>query len=207
VLWTSSEFAFAALDDALATGSSIMPQKKNPDAAELVRARAGRAVGALAAILVTLKALPLAYDRDLQEDRGPLYDAYDLARDGVRMLAALVRGLRFDTDTMRRACARGYLNATELADHLVGAGVPFRDAHAVVGRIVLDAARADRTLDSFTLDELRRYDARFSASVLDGLDVDRALASRASPGGTAPSRVREALEAADARRRARAGER
>ena len=207
VLWTTSEFAFAALDDALATGSSIMPQKKNPDAAELVRARSGRAIGALAAILVTVKALPLAYDRDLQEDRGPLYEAFDTARQGARMLAALVRGLRFDRDAMRRACDRGYLTATELADHLVRAGAPFRDAHAAVGRIVRDLGVRDRTLESLTLDELRAYDARFTESALEEVRVERALASRTSPGGTAPSRVREALEAAEARRRARAGER
>ena len=207
VLWTTSEFAFAALDDALATGSSIMPQKKNPDAAELVRARSGRAIGALAAILVTLKGLPLAYDRDLQEDRAPLYESFDTARDGTRMLAALVRGLRFDRDAMRRACERGYLTATELADHLVRAGAPFRDAHAVVGRIVRELAARDRALETLTLAELRRYDARFGPSALEEVKVERALASRASPGGTAPSRVREALEAAEARHRARARER
>ena len=207
VLWTSSEFAFAELEDRLATGSSIMPQKKNPDAAELVRARSGRAIGAVASILATLKGLPLAYDRDLQEDRGPLYDAFDVAREGPRMLAALVRGLRWDRAAMRRACERGYLTATELADHLVRAGVPFRDAHAVVGRIVRDLSQRDRPIESLTLDELRRYEGRFAASALDEAKVERALASRVSPGGTAPVRVREALEAAEARRRARAGER
>jgi argininosuccinate lyase len=207
VLWTSAEFGFAALEDRLATGSSIMPQKKNADAAELVRARTGRAVAAVTSVLVTLKALPLAYDRDLQEDRAPLYDAVDLAREAARMLALLVRGLRFDRGALRRACERGYLTATELADHLVRAGVPFRDAHAVVGRIVRELAERDRGLDSLTLDELRRYDARFGPSALEELKVERAVASRASPGGTAPARVREALEAAEARRRARSGER
>ncbi|OLC56839.1 MAG: argininosuccinate lyase [Chloroflexi bacterium 13_1_40CM_4_68_4] len=207
VLWTSSEFAFAQLEDRLATGSSIMPQKKNADAAELVRARGARTIGAVTAILAMLKGLPLAYDRDLQEDRAPLYEALDIAREGGRMLATIVRGLRFDRAAMRRACERGYLTATELADHLVRAGVPFRDAHAVVGRIVRELADRDRPLESLTLDELRRYDTRFKASALDELKVEHALASRSSPGGTAPVRVREALEAAEARRRARAGER
>ena len=207
VLWTSSEFGFAVLDDSLATGSSIMPQKKNPDPAELVRARSARAIAHVTAILVTLKALPLAYDRDLQEDRGPLYGAFDVVREGARMLAALVRGLRFDAAALRRACESGYLTATELADHLVRRGVPFRDAHAVVGRIVHDLAAAGRPLAALTLEELRRYDPRFEASALDEAKVERALASRTSPGGTAPVRVREALDAAEARRRARAGER
>ena len=196
VLWTSSEFAFAQLDDRLTTGSSIMPQKKNADAAELIRARSARGIGAVTAILALLKGLPLAYDRDLQEDRAALYEAFDVARDGARMLATLVRGLHFDHAAMRRAC-----------EHLVRAGVPFRDAHAVVGRIVRELSERDRSLESLTLEELRRYHPRFGASALEEVTVEHALASRSSPGGTAPVRVREALAAADARRRARAGER
>ncbi len=207
VLWTSSEFGFAELADSLATGSSIMPQKKNPDPAELVRARSAGAIGAVTTILATLKALPLAYDRDLQQDREPLYTGFDIAREGARTLAQLVRGLRFDTSALRRACERGYLTATELADHLARRGVPFRDAHAVAGRIVRDLAQRDRALSSLTLEELRRYDGRFEPSALEEVKVEVSLASRASPGGTAPSRVREALEAAAARRRARAVER
>ena len=207
VLWTTSEFAFAQLDDSLATGSSIMPQKKNPDAAELVRARSGRAIGAVAGMLAVLKALPLAYDRDLQEDRAPLYESVDIARDCTRMLARLVRGLRFDAAAMRRACDRGYVTATELADHLVRAGAPFRDAHAVVGRIVRDLVARDRALESLSLEELRAYDARFGPSALDEVKVETAIAARTSPGGTAPARVREALSAAETRRTARAGER
>jgi len=207
VLWTSSEFGFAELDDSLATGSSIMPQKKNPDVAELVRARSARAIGAVASILAVLKGLPLAYDRDLQEDRVSLFEAFDVARDGARMLALAVRGLTFDVEALRRATEDGYLTATELADHLVKQGVPFREAHGTVGRIVREVARASRPLASMTLDELQRFDPRFTRSALDDIRVDRALASRSSPGGTAPERVREAIRAADARRRARAGER
>jgi argininosuccinate lyase len=207
VLWTTSEFGFAELDDGLATGSSIMPQKKNPDPAELVRARSARAIGAVTTILATLKGLPLAYDRDLQEDRGPLYDAFDVARDGAQMLAQLVRGLRFDVAALRRACERGYLTATELADHLARRGVPFRDAHAVVGRIVRDLAQHERTLGSLTLQELRGYDARFEPGALEEVGVERAVASRTSPGGTAPDRVRAALVAAGARRLARSPQR
>jgi argininosuccinate lyase len=207
VLWTSSEFGFAVLDDRLATGSSIMPQKRNPDVAELVRARSARAIGDVTAILSLLKALPLAYDRDLQEDRAPLYHALDVARDGARMLAQAIRGLRFDAGALRRATETGFLTATELADHLVRRGVPFREAHAVVGQIVLDCSRGGRPLTSLSLDDLRRFDRRFEASAIDEIRVEAALASKSSPGGTAPARVREALTAAEARRRARAGER
>ncbi len=207
VLWTTSEFGFAQLADGLATGSSIMPQKKNPDPAELVRARSARTIGALTSLLSMLKALPLAYDRDLQEDRGPLYEAFDVARDGALMLAHLVRGLAFDAAAMRRACERGYLTATELADHLARRGVPFREAHAVAGRIVRELAQQDRPISSLTFDELRGYDERFDPVALDEAKIESALASRVSPGGTAPARVREALAAAEARRRARAGQR
>ncbi len=207
VLWTSAEFGFAELDDSLATGSSIMPQKKNPDPAELVRGRSARAIGALVVILGTLKALPLAYDRDLQGDREPLYASFDIARQGARTLALLTRGLRFDVARLRRAAEDGFLGATELADHLVRRGVPFRDAHATVGRIVRDCVAKGRGLSDVSLDELRRYDARFEPSALEELRVERAVAAKTSPGGTSPVRVREALEAAEARRRMRAGER
>ncbi|MEX2046427.1 MAG: argininosuccinate lyase, partial [Chloroflexota bacterium] len=135
VLWTSAEFAFAEIADQHATGSSIMPQKKNPDVAELVRGRAGRIVGDLVAVLTTLKGLPLAYDGDLQEQRVPLYDASSVTA-ALETLALVVTGLRFDRDAMLRATERGMLTATDLADHLARQGVPFREAHEIVGRLV-----------------------------------------------------------------------
>jgi argininosuccinate lyase len=200
VLWTSAEFAFAEFADAHATGSSIMPQKKNPDVAELIRGRAGRLIGDLVAVLATLKGLPLAYDSDLQEQRVPLYDATDLA-PALGVLALVVRGLKFDREAMRRATQRGMLGATDLADHLAKRGVPFREAHEIVGRIVSKRLAAGKDLGGMTLDELRAYDARFEASALEELRPERSLASRASPGGTAPDRVREALaEATEALR-------
>jgi len=197
VLWTSSEFGFAEFADQHATGSSIMPQKKNPDVAELVRGRSGRLLGDLVAVLTTIKGLPLAYDSDLQEQRVPLYDATHL-QPALQALAAVIRGIRFDRDQMRRATERGMLTATDLADHLAKRGVPFREAHEVVGRIVRDRLATGADLGDLTLDELRRYHKGFEASAIEESRPERSLASRASPGGTAPDRVREALAEATA---------
>ena len=197
VLWTSSEFGFAEFADAHATGSSIMPQKKNPDVAELVRGRSGRLLGDLVAVLTTIKGLPLAYNSDLQEQRVPLYDATRL-QAALQALAAVIRGVRFDRDQMRRATDRGMLTATDLADHLAKRGIPFREAHEVVGRIVRDRLARGSDLGDLTLEELRRYHERFEASAIEESRPENSLASRASPGGTAPDRVREALAEATA---------
>jgi argininosuccinate lyase len=201
VLWTSAEFAFAEIADQHATGSSIMPQKKNPDVAELVRGRTGRIVGDLVAVLTTLKGLPLAYDGDLQEHRVPLYDAATVI-PALEALALVVGGLRFDRDAMRRATERGMLTATDLADHLARKGVPFREAHEIVGRLVRERIAAKKDLAGITIGELRAVDPRFGDSAVDELDVSRSLASRSSPGGTAPERVRAAIEEARAALRA-----
>ena len=195
VLWTSAEFGFAEISDQHATGSSIMPQKKNPDVAELVRGRAGRIVGDLVAVLTTLKGLPLAYDGDLQEHRVPLYDAAAVI-PALETLALVVTGLRFDRDAMRRATEHGMLTATDLADHLARQGVPFREAHEIVGRLVRDRIAQRKDLADVTLGELRAVDPRFGDTAVDELDVTRSLASRSSPGGTAPDRVRAAIEEA-----------
>ena len=197
VLWTSAEFGFAEFSDEHATGSSIMPQKKNPDVAELVRGRAGRIIGDLVAVLTTLKGLPLAYDGDLQEQRAPLYDAASVA-PALDALATVVKALRFDRVAMRRAIDRGMLTATDLADHLARQGVPFREAHEVVGRLVRERLAAGKDLAGITLADLHKLDPRFNASAIDETLPERSLASRSSPGGTAPDRVREALE--DARK-------
>jgi argininosuccinate lyase len=169
-----------------------MPQKKNPDVAELIRGRAGRLIGDLVAVLTTLKGLPLAYDADLQEQRVPLYDATELA-PALRVFALVVRGLKFDREALGRATQRGMLGATDLADHLAKRGVAFREAHQIVGKIVQERLAAGKDLGGMTLDELRRHDKRFEASALEEIRPERSLASRASPGGTAPDRVREAL--------------
>ena len=197
VLWSSAEFGFVEISDDHATGSSIMPQKKNPDVPELVRGRAARLIGDLVAVLANLKGLPLAYDGDLQEQRVPLYDGA-VAAPALSALALVVRGLRIDRDAMRRATERGMLGATDLADHLARRGVPFREAHEIVGRLVRERIAARKDLGGMTLDELRHHDKRFEASALEEIQPERSLASRASPGGTAPDRVREAIAEAAA---------
>ena len=192
VLWSSAEFGFVELSDEHATGSSIMPQKKNPDVPELVRGRAARLIGDLVAVLTILKSLPLAYDGDLQEQRVPLYDGA-VAAPALGALAIVVGGLRFDREAMRRATERGMLGATDLADHLARRGVPFREAHEIVGRIVRDRIGTGKDLGGMSVDDLRRHDKRFEASAIEEMRPERSVASRASPGGTAPDRVREAL--------------
>jgi argininosuccinate lyase len=192
VLWSSAEFGFVEMSDEHATGSSIMPQKKNPDVPELVRGRSGRAIGDLVAVLTTMKGLPLAYDGDLQEQRVPLYDGAAVA-PGLSTLALVIAGMRFDREAMRRATDRGMLGATDLADHLATRGVPFREAHEVVGRIVRERLAKGKDLGGMSIAELRAYDARFDPAALEAVRPERSLASRASPGGTAPERVRKAL--------------
>jgi len=192
VLWSSAEFGFVEVSDEHATGSSIMPQKKNPDVPELVRGRSGRAIGDLVAVLTIMKGLPLAYDGDLQEQRVPLYDGAAVA-PALGTLALVVGGMRFDREAMRRATDRGMLGATDLADHLSRRGVPFRDAHEIVGRIVRDRLGKGKDLGGMSIAELRAYDARFEPDALEAVRPERSLASRTSPGGTAPDRVREAL--------------
>jgi argininosuccinate lyase len=192
VLWSSAEFGFVEMSDEHATGSSIMPQKKNPDVPELVRGRSGRAIGDLVAVLTTMKGLPLAYDGDLQEQRVPLYDGAAVA-PGLSTLALVIAGMRFDREAMRRATDRGMLGATDLADHLATRGVPFREAHEIVGRIVRERLAKGKDLGGMSIAELRAYDARFDPAALEAVRPERSLASRASPGGTAPERVRKAL--------------
>ncbi len=193
VLWTSAEFAFASLPDALASGSSMMPNKKNPCAAELVRAKSGRVTGDLVNLFMVLKGLPLAYNRDLQEDKEALFDAVDTTVGCLQVTARLVEGLRFDVEAMRSAAISGYTLATELADYLSRKGMPFRDAHRLVGKMVAAAIAGRRGLESFSLAELQQLSPLFQADVAEYLTLEGALKSRDVFGGTAPVRVKEAL--------------
>jgi argininosuccinate lyase len=193
ILWNSAEFSFAALPDALASGSSMMPNKKNPCAAELVRAKSGRVAGDLVNLLMVLKGLPLAYNRDLQEDKEALFDAVDTTLASLQVTARLVEGLRFDVDSMRTAAIGGYTLATELADYLTRKGMAFRDAHRLVGQIVSASIGAGRSLDSYAPTELRSFSPLFDADVAQHLTIEGALKSRDVYGGTAPGRVKEAL--------------
>jgi argininosuccinate lyase len=193
VLWSSQQFAFVELPDSFATGSSMMPQKKNPDVAELVRGKTGRLYGNLVALLTTLKGLPLAYNRDLQEDKAPLFDTVDTLTDSLSILAALVPRLEVDAARMRAAAAAGHTLATELADYLATRGVPFRRAHAVAGKVVRAAIAERRSLDSFSLAELRRFSPKFGPDVRRWLTLESAVRRRSSSGGTAPANVRKRL--------------
>jgi argininosuccinate lyase len=197
VLWCSDGFGFIALSDALTTGSSIMPQKRNPDAAELVRAKTGRLNGSLMALLTVMKGLPLAYGKDLQEDKIPVFEAADALELCLAATASMVRDMRVDRHRLRGAVARGYATATDLADWLVReAGLPFRQAHQATGRIVGRADALGCTLAELPLSELQAIESAITAGVYDVLDVDRSVASRTSFGGTAPECVRAAVAAA-----------
>ncbi|HZR82496.1 MAG TPA: argininosuccinate lyase [Candidatus Binatia bacterium] len=192
VLWSSQEFGFVELPDAFATGSSMMPQKKNPDVAELVRGKTGRVYGALVSILTTMKGLPLAYNRDLQEDKPPLFDAAREVRACVDVLARMLPRLRIRADAMGEA-AGGFALATELADYLVERGVPFREAHEVVGRVVRHCADAGRALESLTAAELRAFSPLLDAGARRRLSPEAAIARRRSTGGTARAQVERRL--------------
>jgi len=199
VIWASPAFGFVRLSDAFTTGSSIMPQKRNPDAAELVRAKSGRVIGALTALLVALKGLPLAYGKDMQEDKEPVFATVDTLELSVAAVAGMVRDLQPDLEAMRRACQRGFLTATDLADWLVRKlGLPFRRAHQVVGALVRIAEAKGTGLDGLDLTEMQKVEPAITAEVYKVLDLDAAVAARRSLGGTAPEQVREAI--AEARR-------
>jgi argininosuccinate lyase len=193
VLWATSEFRWVELDDAFSTGSSIMPQKKNPDVAELARGKAGRLIGDLSALLVVLKGLPLAYDRDLQEDKEPVFDAVDTLLLVLPAVSGMIATMRVDTDRLAATAADGYALATDVAEHLVRRGVPFREAHEAVGHLVVWCAVHDCALEDVSDDDLAKVSEHLTPDVRDVLSVEGALAARKAAGGTAPERVREQL--------------
>ena len=191
IIWASQPFGFVALPDALSTGSSIMPQKKNPDAAELVRGHAGRIVGCLTSLMVTMKGLPLAYSKDMQDDKPPVFEAAGLLRLSIAAMTGMVADSAFRTERMRQAAELGYATATDLADWLVReADIPFREAHHITGAAVKLAEQQGVALDALSLEQLRVIDARIDERVFKALSVDASVASRASHGGTAPDQVR-----------------
>ncbi|MDT9013330.1 argininosuccinate lyase [Novosphingobium sp. APW14] len=192
IIWASQPFGFAALPDALSTGSSIMPQKKNPDAAELVRGHAGRIIGSLTSLMITMKGLPLAYSKDMQDDKPPVFEAAGLLTLCLAAMEGMVSGTTFRTGRMREAAELGYATATDLADWLVRqANIPFREAHHITGAAVKLAESRGVALDALPLADLQAIDARIDARVFAALSVDASVASRASYGGTAPEQVRQ----------------
>ena len=196
VLWTSEEFAFVTLPDAFCTGSSIMPQKKNPDVAELIRGKSGRVVGNLMALLTLIKGLPLTYNRDLQEDKEPIFDSVDTVSASLALAAELLAGMSFNQERLAAALDRGCMTATDLADYLVKKNVPFRQAHSIVGRAVAYALEQGRDVAELTLSELKRFAEVIDEDIFAVLSVAGSVASRLSPGGTAHKRVDEAIAAA-----------
>ncbi|PZA07828.1 MULTISPECIES: argininosuccinate lyase [unclassified Meiothermus] len=196
VLYTSFEFGFAVLPDAFSTGSSIMPQKKNADVAELIRGKAGRVLGGFVTLATVVKGLPLAYNKDLQEDKEPLFDACDTYRASLKLMAAMLPGLVWKPEPMAKAAESGFSLATELADYLAQQGLPFREAHHVVGRIVRHCAEAGKELRDLELAELQSFHPLFGAEALELTRLETAIHRRRSYGATAPERVREAIEVA-----------
>jgi argininosuccinate lyase len=194
IIWASAPFGFVKLSDEYSTGSSIMPQKRNPDAAELVRGHSGRILGALTSLMVTMKGLPLAYSKDMQDDKEPVFEARDLLMLSLEALAGMIETVEFVPERMREAAAQGYSTATDLADWLVReADVPFREAHHITGRAVKAAEERGCDLADLPLDALREIDERIDERVFDVLSVEASVRSRTSYGGTAPERVREQI--------------
>lgn len=195
VLWSSAEFGFIELDDSYTTGSSIMPQKKNPDIAELSRGKVGRVYGNLMSMLVTMKALPLSYNRDLQEDKERLFDTVDTLLSTLQVFTGMLETTRFKADKMAEALSRGYLLATDIADYLVNKGETFRSAHAAVGRLVSWAIENNKTFDEIGMEEYKKFSILFAEDVYS-INSGTSIAARNNPGGTAPEQVKKALDSA-----------
>jgi argininosuccinate lyase len=194
IIWSSQPFGFVVLPDSLSTGSSIMPQKKNPDAAELVRGHSGRIIGSLTALMITMKGLPLAYSKDMQDDKPPVFEAASLLGLSIAAMTGMIEGATFRTDRMRAAAELGYATATDLADWLVRqAGIPFREAHHITGAAVKLAESRGVALDALALADLQAIDARIGEGVFAALSVEASVAARTSHGGTAPDEVRKRI--------------
>lgn len=197
VLWSTGEFGFITLSDEYSTGSSIMPQKKNPDFAELTRGKTGRAIGNLVGILTVLKSLPLAYNKDLQEDKEFVFDSIDTVMMGIFAVKGMIETMATNPENMKAASHGGFMAATDLADYLVGKGVPFRNAHEISGSLVLACEKQGRTLQELTLQDLKDVSKHFEDDVLDALSIDNIVAKRTTPGGTGHDAVTEQLTQAE----------
>jgi argininosuccinate lyase len=198
ILYSSTEFGFFELNDAVATGSSLMPQKKNPDSMELVRGKSGRVFGDLQALLTMLKGLPLAYNKDMQEDKEPVFDAFDTTAACLKITSTVLSGITVNQERARAAASSGYMNATEVADYLVRKGMPFREAHEVVGRAVIRAIEQRVELEQLELSEFRALSDLFDDDVYEALSLEATLRAKGTTGGTSPEQVHEALKLARA---------
>ena len=195
ILWCSWEFRYIELDDAYSTGSSIMPQKKNPDVAELVRGKTGRVYGALVSLLTTMKSLPLAYNKDMQEDKEPVFDAVDTVKLCLPVFAAMIDTMKVHTENMRQAANRGFITATDCADYLTKKGMPFRDAYTTVGKLVYYCTQQGKTLEQLSLAELQDLSPLFGEDVYTALDMQNCMEQRKSYGGPAIQETTRQIEA------------
>ena len=194
IIWNSNEYQFAELDDAYSTGSSIMPQKKNPDIAELVRGKTGRVYGALIALLTTMKGLPLAYNKDMQEDKEMAFDAMDTAADCITLFTGMIQTMKFRKDRMAKSAMNGFTNATDAADYLVGKGVPFRDAHGIIGRLVLYCIEKDTSIDALSLEELHSISDKFDEDIYDAISLKTCVEKRLTIGAPGEKMMKQVIE-------------
>ena len=194
IIWNSNEYQFVELDDAYSTGSSIMPQKKNPDIAELVRGKTGRVCGALMALLTTMKGLPLAYNKDMQEDKEMAFDAMDTAADCITLFTGMIQTMKFRKDRMAKSAMNGFTNATDAADYLVGKGVPFRDAHGIIGRLVLYCIEKDTSIDALSLEELRSISDKFDEDIYDAISLKTCVEKRLTIGAPGEKMMKQVIE-------------
>ena len=194
IIWNSNEYQFVELDDAYSTGSSIMPQKKNPDIAELVRGKTGRVYGALMALLTTMKGLPLAYNKDMQEDKEMAFDAMDTVADCNALFTGMIKTMKFRKDRMAKSAMNGFTNATDAADYLVGKGVPFRDAHGIIGRLVLYCIEKDTSIDALSLEELRSISDKFDEDIYDAISLKTCVEKRLTIGAPGAEMMKQVIE-------------
>jgi len=199
IIYSTDEFGFFTLSDAYSTGSSMMPQKKNADFAELIRAKTGRVYGDLVGLLTVMKALPLAYNKDMQEDKEGLFDAVETLNTSLQVFTGMMANMQFNTDAMRTAAEQGFMNATDAADYLVGKGLSFRDAHAVIGKLVLYAEKEGLSLDKVKLAKLQEFSPLFTDDIYDAISLQTTIAKRSLPGGPAHDSVIEHIKQIKAR--------
>ncbi|WP_026504226.1 argininosuccinate lyase [Butyrivibrio sp. NC3005] len=194
IIWNSNEYQFVIIDDAYSTGSSIMPQKKNPDIAELVRGKTGRIYGDLFGLLTTMKGIPLAYNKDMQEDKEGLFDAVDTSLNCLTLFTDMIRTMKFNKDIMKKSAMKGFTNATDAADYLVGKGVPFRDAHGIIGRIVLYCIEKGVSIDELTLSELKEFDLHFEEDIFDAVSLETCVGKRLTKGAPGKAVMTKVIE-------------
>jgi argininosuccinate lyase len=193
ILWNSNEYQFVEIDDAFSTGSSIMPQKKNPDIAELVRGKTGRVYGALMSLLTTMKGLPLAYNKDMQEDKEMAFDAFDTAKDCIALFTGMLSTMKFKKERMAASAMNGFTNATDAADYLVNKGVPFRDAHGIIGRLVLYCIDKNTSIDALSLEEFRTISDKFEEDIYDAVSLKTCVEKRLTVGAPGPDAMKKVI--------------